>query len=110
MGFYRQDYWSGLLCPPPGDLPDLGIEPVSLISICICKRVPYSSDNWEGRRNREVKVKVTESCPTLRDLMDYTVQWDSPGQNTGVGSLSLLQGIFSTQGLNPGLLLGRWIL
>ena len=30
--------------------------------------------------------------------------WDSPGQNTGVGSLYLLQGIFPTQGLNPGLL------
>ena len=28
--------------------------------------------------------------------------WDSPGQNTGVGSRSLLQGIFSTQGSNPG--------
>ena len=33
--------------------------------------------------------------------MDYT--WNSPGENTGVGSLSLLQGIFPTQGLNPGL-------
>ena len=29
--------------------------------------------------------------------------WNSPGQNTGVGSLSLLQGIFLTQGSNPGL-------
>ena len=29
--------------------------------------------------------------------------WNSPGQNTGVGSCSLLQGIFPTQGLNPGL-------
>ena len=29
--------------------------------------------------------------------------WNSPGQNTGVGSLPLLQGIFATQGLNPGL-------
>ena len=28
--------------------------------------------------------------------------WNSPGQNTGVGSLSLLQGIFPSQGLNPG--------
>ena len=36
--------------------------------------------------------------------------WKSPGQNTGVGSLSLLQGIFSTQGLNPGLLHCRQIL
>ena len=30
--------------------------------------------------------------------------WNSPGENTGVGSCSLLQGIFPTQGLNPGLL------
>ena len=29
--------------------------------------------------------------------------WNSPGQNTGAGSLSLLEGIFPTQGLNPGL-------
>ena len=36
--------------------------------------------------------------------------WDSPGKNTGVVSHSLLQGIFPTQGLNPGLLHCRWIL
>ena len=36
--------------------------------------------------------------------------WNSPGQNTGVVSLSLLQGIFPTQGSNPGLLHCRWIL
>ena len=36
--------------------------------------------------------------------------WNSPGQNTGVGSLSLLQGIFLTQGLNPGLPHHTWIL
>ena len=30
MGFSRQEYWSGLPCPPPGDLPDPEIEPVSL--------------------------------------------------------------------------------
>ena len=35
--------------------------------------------------------------------MDYTeFPWNSPGQNTGGGSLSLLQGLFSTQGSNPG--------
>ena len=32
MGFSRQEYWSGLPCPPPGDHPDSGIEPRSLIS------------------------------------------------------------------------------
>ena len=36
--------------------------------------------------------------------------WNSPGQNTGVGSFSLLQGIFPTQGLNPGLRHCRQIL
>ena len=30
MGFSRQEYWSGLSCPPPGDLPNPGIEPTSL--------------------------------------------------------------------------------
>jgi len=29
MGFSRQEYWSGLPCPSPGDLPGPGIEPVS---------------------------------------------------------------------------------
>ena len=36
--------------------------------------------------------------------------WNSADQNTGVGSLFFLQGIFPTQGLNPGLLHCRWIL
>ena len=36
--------------------------------------------------------------------------WDSPGKNTGVGSLSLLQGIFSNQWSNPGLSHCRWLL
>ena len=48
-----------------------------------------------------MKMKVAQSCPALCDPMDYTV--NSPGQNTGVGSCSLLQRIFPTQGLNPGL-------
>ena len=36
--------------------------------------------------------------------------WNSLGQNTGVGSLSLLQGVFTTQGSNPGLPHCRWVL
>ena len=41
MGFSRQEYWSGLPCPPPGDLPDPGIKPVSLRSTCTGRRVLY---------------------------------------------------------------------
>ena len=43
-----------------------------------------------------------QSCPNICNLMDSP--WNSPGQNIGVGSCSLLQGIFPTQGSNPGLL------
>jgi len=52
---------------------------------------------------KKVKVKVAQSCPTLRSHGLYS-PWNSPGQNTGVGSLSLLQGIFLTQELNWSLL------
>ena len=47
-------------------------------------------------------MKVTPSCLTLYDSMDCS-SWNSLGQSTGVGGLSLLQGIFPTQGLNPGI-------
>ena len=46
---------------------------------------------------------MTQLCPTLCDPYGLYSPWNSPGQNTGVGGLSLLQGIFPTQGLNPGL-------
>ena len=35
MGFSRQEYWSGFLCPPPGHLPHPGIEPVSPIALAL---------------------------------------------------------------------------
>ena len=49
-------------------------------------------------------VKVAQSCPTLCKSMEFS------SQNTGVGSLPLLQGISPTQGSNPGLPHCRWIL
>ena len=45
-------------------------------------------------------MKVVPLCLTLCNPMDCIVQWNSPGQNTGVGSLSLLQGICLP---NPGI-------
>ena len=50
------------------------------------------------------KVKVAQSCRTLCDPHGLYSPWNSPGQDTGVGSLSLLQGIFPTQESNQGLL------
>ena len=48
-----------------------------------------------------VKVKVIQLCTTLQPHGRYS-PWNSPGQTTGVDSLCLLQGIFRTQGSNPG--------
>ena len=53
-------------------------------------------------------MKLTQSCTTLCDPMDRSPPglclWDSTGQNTEVSGCSLFQGIFLTQGSNPGLL------
>ena len=55
----------------------------------------------------------SESCSVMSDSLQphglYS-PWNSPGKNTGVGCHSLLQEIFPTQGLNPGLPHCRWIL
>ena len=76
VGFWRQEYWSALLCPPPGDLPNPGIEP---------------------------KSPALQVDPLLSE---------APGKpkNTGMGRLSLLQGIFPTPESNQGLLHCRQIL
>ena len=55
----------------------------------------------------ESESEVAQSCPTLCDSMDSSLQqapWDFLGKSTGVGCHFLLQGIFPTEGLNPGLL------
>ena len=58
----------------------------------------------------ERRVKVAQSCLTPCDPTDCTSPWNSPGQNTGVGSCSLLQGIFPAQGSSPDLPHCTWIL
>ena len=48
MGFSRQEYWSGLLCPPPGDLPHPGIEPMSLMPSALAGGSFTTSTTWES--------------------------------------------------------------
>ena len=61
----------------------------------------HRKQTYHYQRGR-VWVKVAQSCPTPCNPMDDTVHRILPGQNTGVGSLSLLKGNFPTQGSNPG--------
>ena len=74
-----------------------------LISLKIPHLIVTRNLLWHGQ-NIESEVKIVQSCPTLCNPMDYNSPWNSPGQNTAVGSCYLLQGIFPTQGSNPGLL------
>ena len=48
MGFSRQEYWSGLPCPDPPDLPDPGIKPMSLTSPALAGRFFTTSTTWEA--------------------------------------------------------------
>ena len=73
------------------------------------KKTETQEEKWyagyEGQK--KVKVKVTQSCLTLKPHELYSPR-NFPSQNTGVVSLSLLQGVFPTQGSNPGHLYCRW--
>ena len=103
IGFSRQKYRRGLIFSIPGYLLDLGIKtPISCIS-CIGRFFTTAP------LGKSEKLKVTQSCPTLWPYGLHS-PWNSPGQYTGVGSLSLLQGIFPTQGLNWVLMHCRQIL
>ena len=81
------------------------IKHAKFLTICL-GHSKWSEVKWS-------EVKVAQLCPTLCDPMSYTIHGILHAkilENIGVGSLSLLQGIFPTQGLNPGLLHCRWIL
>ena len=75
------------------DLPDPGIELGSpVFQVDYLPLVPL------GTRDQML-------ASYIRSMESYLlyILWNSPGQNTGVGSFSLLQDIFPIQGLNPGL-------
>ena len=76
MGFSRQEYWSGLPCPPPGDLPNPGIEPwlPALQANSLPSESPYCLLIWslcclDGCITRECNVLCTNPpCPTDLEL------------------------------------------
>ena len=85
MGFSRQEYWSGLPFPSPGDLPDLGIKPGS---------PALQADSLPLK----VQVKVAQSCPTLCDPMDYTVHGILQATILAWVAFPFSRGVFLTQG------------
>ena len=96
----KKEYWSGLPFPTPGNLLDSKINPRFLLG----RRILHLAG---GATAMNVCVRA-QSHPTLCDSIDCSPPasrpWDFSGKNTEVGCHFLLQGIFTTQGLNPRLL------
>ncbi|CAI9165743.1 unnamed protein product [Rangifer tarandus platyrhynchus] len=64
MGFFLQEYGSGLPCPPPGDLPDPGTEPTSCSS-CIARRILYHFATWEAQACLIAPAQLVEKAVCL---------------------------------------------
>ena len=81
MGFSRQENWSALPCSPPEDLPDSGIDPVSVRSICIGRQVLYLSATWEALMlsYHSITTEVIDTCwhPPLKVFsgLELLVHW-----------------------------------
>ena len=73
MGFSRQEYCSGLPCPPPGDLLDPGIKPMSLVSPTLAGGFFTTSATWEAQSTGDQFHSVAQSCPTLCDPMNHSM-------------------------------------
>ena len=98
MEFFRQEYWSILPFSSPVELYNPGIA-------------PWSASHAGSLLFELPQCRISESFSVVSNCnpTDHS-PWDSPGQNTAVGSCSLLQVIFPIQGSNPGLLHCRQIL
>ena len=68
MGFSRQEYWSGLLCPPPGDPPNPGVKPASLMSPALAGGFFTTNFTWEVPHIHTHVLK-----PSLEFLIPYHI-------------------------------------
>ena len=107
-GFSRQEYWSVLPCPPPGDLPHSGTEPMSLMFPALAGRFLTTSANWELLEKCccwcccwVASVGFNSVRPHRWQPTRLPSPWDSPGKNTGVVChflLSITQSKIMTSG------------
>ena len=70
MGFSRQEYWSGLPCPPPGNLLNSGVESMPLMPPELAGVFFTTNTTWEGQLHGTAAAKSLQSCPTLCDPID----------------------------------------
>ena len=112
LGFSRQEYWSGLPFPSPGDLFNPGMEFGSP-----ALQEDSLPTELQGKPHRELPPPPPMSLGAMLPsplanviLQEAPLSIEFSSKNTRVGCHSLLQGIFPIQGLNSGLLHCRKIL
>ena len=93
MGFPRQEHWSGLPFPPPGDLPDPGIEPYRLLR---CRQLLH---RWA---TREAQGHIWMSCYSKDDLCTRGITLELLAQNLKPHTTTTeSESVFSPQGVIP---------
>ena len=79
MQFSRQEYWSGLSCPPPGNLTDPGIEPIFPAISCIGRRIFFffltTSTTWKWT---SLVAQMVKRLSTMREAQVRSLGWEDP--------------------------------
>ena len=78
MGFSKQEYQSGLPCPSPGDLPNVGIEPMTLMSSALTNRFFTTRTTWEAL-SRITSQVFCRSPFKLSLSAGYIITWRPSG-------------------------------
>ena len=113
----RATGWAGYdltktLCAKQMEVLWVPADLISFLCVLSKKKSHWTKVNWQGMRLKHCNHE-SQSRSVMPDSLwpqGLCSPWNSSGQNTGVGSLSLLQGIFPTQGSNPGFPHCTWIL
>ena len=80
MGFSRQEYWTGLPCRPPGDLPDPGIKLISLRSPALSGGFFTTSAIWEAHSIPVSGNPMEASTATHSSILPWRIPWtEEPG-------------------------------
>ena len=88
MGFSRQEYWNGQPCPPPGDLPDPGIESASLEFLALAGEFFTTRATWEAPKI--VQVPPLQVSSSTSNYKTYLLD-EQQIRKIALGNLYLIQ-------------------
>ena len=98
MVFFRQEYWCGLPCPPPGDLPNLGIKLICSISY-ISRWVLYHLPPFQGVTSEvfislfilaSLVAQLVKNLPAIQKAWVQSLGWEDPLEKEMVTHSSIL--------------------